>query len=287
LRPVKTQRIQQFELTPLARAGVFVMNLQRWGGESGHDLFSPHRDAHFLLVLATHGGATLHLDFAALPLQAPALLLVFPGQVHHVGPELRELRGWSVSFDGALLDAQAQLVLERGLQHPLAPDPESAFFQQACALLALLEQVQAGPADAYTGRSTHALLTALLSLIAGQLTSAEGPGRESRGAVIERGFRQLLKQHYQQWKQPAQYAAALAVSVAHLNDTLRQLTGLSTSAHIQQRAVLEAKRLLCFTELSAKEIGYAVGYDEPVYFGKLFRKSTGLTPQQFRRQFRE
>jgi AraC family transcriptional activator of pobA len=163
------------------------------------------------------------------------------------------------------------------------------FYVRAETLLQLLADCQAGAADAYTGRTLHALLTALLSLVAGQL--APDPARprppETRGQLLARAFEKLLHQHYGQWKQPGQYAAALAITGAHLNDTVKEHTGLSVSTHLQQRAVLEAKRLLYTTTRSVQEIGYALGYEEPGYFGKLFKKVTGLTPQQFRRQFRE
>ncbi|UOQ69628.1 helix-turn-helix domain-containing protein [Hymenobacter volaticus] len=168
-------------------------------------------------------------------------------------------------------------------------DTQSPFYARVVALLSLLTDCQADLANAYSGRTLQTLFITLLSLVAGQLTpdSAAVPAREGRGPQIERAFQQLLRQHYAQWKQPAQYAAALNITVAHLNDTVKALTGTSVSAHLQQRAILEAKRLLGFTDRSVKEIGYALGYDEPVYFGKLFKKVTGLTPQQFRYQFRD
>lgn len=50
---------------------------------------------------------------------------------------------------------------------------------------------------------------------------------------------------------------------------------------------MEAKRLLYFTDNTVKEIAYEVGYDEPVYFGKLFKKITKLTPLEFRKKFRD
>lgn len=110
---------------------------------------------------------------------------------------------------------------------------------------------------------------------------------ENRGSILRDAFNQLLKKYYKTWKQPAQYASELAISVAHLNDTVKELTGYPVSIHIQQASILEAKRQLYFTNKSVKEIGYEVGYDEPVYFGKLFKKITNLTPLAFRQKFRD
>lgn len=280
--------ILQFELSPLVKAGVLITNLQNLIGPGEHDFSKPHRDTHYLLIIATNGRLELNLDFKEVAITAPAILFVFPGQVHHI-IQFKELKGWVITFDPALIDSAFQLVLEKGFRSPLLLYRQTAFYQQTVTLLDLMEKLQSGVPDSYSGRSIQALLAALLSFIAGQIVT-EAPDkntRESRGVLIEQAFSQLLKQHYKTWKQPARYAAELAVSVAHLNDTVKDITGTSVSTHIQQRSILEAKRLLSYTDFNVKEIGYEAGYDEPVYFSKLFKKITGFTPLQFRQQFRD
>lgn len=281
--------VPSYALSPLARAGVLIRSLQQRASPdaSEHQHEAPHRDSHYLLVLLTEGELRLQLDFEPLVLTGPTVGLVCPGQVHQLVGAAQP-QGWVLSFEPDLLDADFQLVLEQGLREPLALQERPAFTTQARTLAGLLADCQAGAADAYTGRVLQLQLLALLSLLAGQLgPAAEAPAAPSRGQQLEQAFQRLLRQHYVQWKQPAQYAAALAITGSHLNDTVKGLTGTSVSGHIQQRSVLEAKRLLGFTTRSVKEIGYALGYDEPVYFGKLFRKHVGLTPQQFRHRFRE
>lgn len=273
-------------LSPLAKAGVLVRRLAA-PAAAEHHFAAPHRDAHYLLVLLTGGELKLTLDFEQLTLAGPTLLLISPGQVHQLRGAVAPL-GWGVSFEPGLLAEEPRQLLEQALARPLALQAQAPFYGRAQALLALLTDCQDGAADAYTGRTLHTLLAALLSLVAGQLApDPAAQPRETRGTAILQGFRELLRQHFTEWKQPAQYASALAVTVSHLNDTVKALTGLSVSAHLLQRTVLEAKRLLYHTERSVKQIGYELGYDEPVYFGKLFKKATGLTPQQFRRNIRD
>ena len=282
------QNIPRLPLPPLAKAGVLVRKIQhrRDGVESATS--RPHRDSHYLLWLATQGQFTVHLDFEEVNFAAPALLLIFPGQVHHLVGTTQP-QGWGVSFDPALLDAELQRTLEQSFVGPQVLNPKSAFFRQATRMMELMEDLQTNSSNTRTSQAIHALLTASLNLLIGLATpehSRENP-KESRASVIERAFRRLLEQHYKECKQPAYYAAKLAVSVAHLNDTVKQSTGRTVSVHIQTRAILEAKRLLGFTDLSVKEIGYEIGYNEPVYFGKVFKKNTGVTPLDFRRQFRD
>lgn len=281
------QNIRQFELSSLAKAGVLLVNLHNVNMEEHHDTVTPHRDEHYLLMVAKEGRFTLNLDFELVTVEAPAMLFVFPGQVHNV-VDAENPQGWALSFDPSLIDNDFQLVLENKFSGPVILDKESAFFQQLTILLNLIEKIQQAPVDDYTGRTIQSLLAALLSFLAGNITTADDHrSKETRADFIGREFNRLLKLNYRLWKQPSQYASEIAVSVSHLNDTIKDLTGISVSSHIQQYSILEAKRLLYFTDMSVKEIGYKLGYDEPVYFGKLFKKITNLTPLAFRSKFRD
>jgi AraC family transcriptional activator of pobA len=284
----RLRSIPQFDLSPQAKTGVLVWPIQdRSELENEHPVSAPHRDSHYLLLLTTDGQFTFSLDFEEVAVMVPALVLICPGQVHQM-LTMQGLQGWAVSFDAALLESEMQQLLETGLRTPRLLDQQAPYYAQAVALLHVFRNIQAAPATAYTARTTQALLTALLNLTAGWLL-AEAPTperKQRRGPILEQAFQQLLTKHYKTWKQPAHYAAALAVSVAHLHDVVKSLTGTPPSIHIQQYAIREAKRLLCFTDWSVKEISYAVGYEEPVHFNRLFRKVAGCTPLYFRQQFR-
>lgn len=285
----KRQKIQQFQLSPLAKAGIAIKNFQDEAREEEHDSSKPHRDHHYLLMVATHGRFQINLDFKEWTINVPGILLISPGQVHHI-VELNEPQGWAISFDPSVMDNELQAIMEKCFRSPITLDRQTAFYQQAVTLMDLMDKLQSGGPSAHGIKAIRSLLDALLSLIAGELITqpaSSGQTRTSRGAIIEQAFNQLLKQHYKSWKQPAQYAAELNISVAHLYDTVKEITGSSVASQIQQYAILEAKRLLYFTNLNVKEIGYELGYSEPVYFGKLFKKITGVTPLQFRQQYHD
>lgn len=280
--------IRQFDLSPLARAGFLLKNMGGPIGQQEHDVSKPHREGHYQVMLATQGELALTIDFNRVAVVAPAVLLIAPGQVHQV-LTATGVQGWAIGFDPSLIDGAFQQVLARLFRDSVVIRPPLFLLEQSSSLLQVLEEVQSGPSDAYTGRTLQTLLMALLSLLAGQLTNTavQMKAPERRAVMIEQTFHQLLQQHYQAWKQPAQYADALAITVSHLNDVIKTITGLSPSTLIQERSILEAKRLLYYTQLSVKEIGYEVGYQEPVYFNKLFRKRTGQTPLAFRQQVRD
>jgi AraC family transcriptional activator of pobA len=284
-----TAPLPSYPLSPLARAGVLVRPLAEAAGAAAHPAGPAHRDAHYLLVLLTAGELHLTLDFEALSLRSPALLLVSPGQVHQLRGTTAP-QGWGASFEPSLVAEDMRTLFEQGLRQPLPLTAHPALQARATTLLALLADCQQDAAlGSALGPALQALLAALLHLLVGVLappTATAGAGT-TRGQELLAGFYQLLRQHFATWKQPAPYAAALAVTPSHLNDTVKELSGQSVSQHLQARLMLEAKRLLYYSDQPVKQVGYALGYDEPVYFGKLFKKVTGLTPQQFRHTIRE
>ncbi|QDW21572.1 AraC family transcriptional regulator [Flavobacterium sp. KBS0721] len=283
----KNNTIRQFELSPLAKAGIIMVNMEDRDVEE-HDISKPHRDNHCQLMLAVNGIFQFNIDFKNIEFTAPALICVFPEQVHHI-IELKNPKGWMISFDPSLVNKEVLLLLEHKIDNPFLLQHESPFFEQLCLMMDLIEKVQQQNTNQYSQKTVHSLLNGLLSLIAGEIVSdlALDKTKENRSIIIKESFMKLTKEHFKTWKQPAQYAAALSISTAHLNDTVKSLTGSPVSVHIQEASIMEAKRLLYFTTNSVKEIAYEVGYEEPVYFGKLFKKVTSLTPLEFRKKFRD
>ncbi|WP_428608219.1 helix-turn-helix domain-containing protein [Sedimenticola sp.] len=100
-------------------------------------------------------------------------------------------------------------------------------------------------------------------------------------------FMILLDQHFSEqgdWRKPADFAGQLYVHVNHLNRSVREVTGKTTTTLIAERAVLEAKHLLLQPSHTIAEIAYRLGFNHPGNFNIFFKKHTGLTPTEFRRQ---
>jgi len=100
-----------------------------------------------------------------------------------------------------------------------------------------------------------------------------------------RKFSQLVELHFKNLHAVADYANLLFVTPKNLNKKVTQFGNRSPNEIIKDRIILEAKRLLAHTALTIKEIGYTLGYEDDAYFIRLFSKQTGLSPQQFRKQY--
>jgi AraC-like DNA-binding protein len=100
-----------------------------------------------------------------------------------------------------------------------------------------------------------------------------------------RTFSQLVEWHYTKHHTVADYADLLNISPKALNKRITRYSNTSPNDIIKNRIIMEAKRLLVHTNLSVKEIGYKLGYDDPSYFIRLFTKQAETSPQHFRQQY--
>lgn len=100
--------------------------------------------------------------------------------------------------------------------------------------------------------------------------------------LLERQFPIETTQNPLQLRTAQHYAQHLNVHVNYLNRAVKEVTGRSTTTHITERIITEAKALLQHTDWSISEIAYALGFDYPTYFNNFFKKITGTNPTAFR-----
>ena len=98
-------------------------------------------------------------------------------------------------------------------------------------------------------------------------------------------FKERLEDNFHNEKSVNKYAADLNITEKKLHKTTTLILDKSPKQVIDERVLLEAKRLLVHSSESVKEIGYTLGYEEPTNFIKYFRKHIGSTPSEFREQF--
>ena len=109
---------------------------------------------------------------------------------------------------------------------------------------------------------------------------------DSRPEVdFSRTFSQLVEKYYLKYHTVAEYAAILNITPKALNKRITKFSVTTPNDIIKNRIILETKRLLVHTNLSIKEIGYALGYEEASYFIRFFTKQATISPQNFRLQY--
>ncbi|MEM6272503.1 MAG: helix-turn-helix transcriptional regulator [Bacteroidota bacterium] len=250
-----------------------------------------HRHAYYTVIWSMEARGTHTIDFRTFEFGPHQVYFVSPGQIHQVVHPERP-RGIVITFNKDFLLANAisprfisdlYLFREYGEAPPLELDP-----QASAELEQILEQMLA-----FIDRPIRFKAQALGSLLRLFLICCydfcplDPPAPETdhaTGVTLLRNFREQLEQSFQDQHQVGWYAQEVHVSADYLNRTIRQLTGRTAKEHIQGRILLEARRLLLYTDASVKEIAYELGFDESTHFSAFFKRGTGQRPSAFRKQ---
>ncbi|MEI9955611.1 MAG: helix-turn-helix domain-containing protein [Ferruginibacter sp.] len=280
-------KIPNYTLAEQAKKGVLIAALRNAEVYQKHSVSKPHRDDHIIVLITSSGKFELNIDFEIIKLTKPSILLIFPEQVHNI-IKIEKAEGWLMNIEPSVIYPEIANMLYEYLDKPAALGKEPAVTKQLFSLLQTVEALSGESPNIFIEKTIHLTVNAVLSLmISSVLPNDKALAKNNRAAIIYKQFKALLEQHFKTWKQPSQYASEISITTTHLNDTVKEQTGLTVTAHIQNRSILEARRLLFFTDNSVSEISYETGYNDPVYFGKLFKSLTGLTPLSFRKKFRE
>ena len=104
---------------------------------------------------------------------------------------------------------------------------------------------------------------------------------------LVRHFKQLVSEQFKKKQSISAYAEQLNVSLSTLNNTIKQTTNSTPSQILHEEIIMEVKRLLANSEMTVSEIGYQLNFEDPSYFGRFFRRQTGISPVAFRKEIRE
>jgi len=247
-----------------------------------------HRDDHYIFFLLKKGSGSLMIDLQDVRLMAGQLFYILPAQVHHhIKP--RRATGWFLAVDTSLVPAEWRNVFEGKLSLQLPCTLQPALLKQYDCLLNLLQERITGKNSArFHTPVIHALLKSFLAMAAGSYDDLPKVNLPlSRPAELSRQFKILMAENIRTIKSPSVYSARLHVSHSYLNESVKRITGFPVRYWIQHQVMLEAKRLLYYSELDVKQIAYELGYDDPSYFSRFFHKAAGMSALEFRALYRK
>lgn len=252
------------------------------------DLLSAHRDDHYMFFILEKGSGSLMIDFNEIQLSANMFYYVLPTQVH-TRMRTEMAAGWFLAVDTSLIPPECRNVFENRLLLQQPYTMNEIQLRQCFNLLILLhEKIEDDDTNPFYITVIHTLLQSFLAITAGCYNEHTSTDLKiSRLAQLTNQFKKLLIIELRTVKSPRVYAGLLNVSEIYLNEALKKTTGFSVIYWIQQEVMMEAKRLLYYSQLTVKEIAHNLGYNDHSYFSRLFRKVTGISALAFREQYRK
>jgi AraC-type DNA-binding domain-containing proteins len=263
--------------------GLHVKKIYDTSGDFTEKVRYPHRDEHYIFYLQREGCTELMIDFKNYQVNDNCLFFICPGQVHcYIGQ--RHSKGYFIFLDPSYLQNEYRRVFEdyQNMNQTISVQQEALF----TTMELLADQFPAIDND-IEENITRSLSDAFMGMVVSEFLKNEKQYQkiENRRTEILTRFRRQVRSHFKQLKRPKDYASMLHISVPYLNEITKEQTGYTASYWLQQEILLEAKRLLYYTQLSSKEIAFSLGYQDYTYFSRFFKKNVGVSPLEFRNNY--
>ncbi|WP_052306920.1 helix-turn-helix domain-containing protein [Chitinophaga pinensis] len=184
---------------------------------------------------------------------------------------LQESPLFRVGGDNVFFPDQAQLVIFRGLFDKMIAEAASEYVYKYDIIRNYIQLI------------THEAMKMQPALNGARHRNANERIASLFIELLERQFPIESPQRTLALRRAGDYAAALSIHVNHLNFAVKEVTGKSTTTHITDRLLNEAKALLKHTDWSIADIGYSLGFEYPNHFNNFFKKNVGMTPLSMRK----
>ncbi|NYS76433.1 helix-turn-helix domain-containing protein [Halomonas glaciei] len=248
----------------------------------------PHRHADLVHILfISHGSVELELEGTSHRLQSASAIVV-PAMAIHGFLFSPDVEGHIITLAKPLADHLHALMGESSTlkKADFYSLPQANQAERIATLVAQIDQEYRQPAP---GRNSllEALIQALVVELsrlnaAGHTAKRYGPRQSDKGRQHIEHYQALVEAHYREQPSIEQLAVQIGVSSAHLNLLCRQLAGRSALQLLHERLLLEAKRQLTYTNMTIGQVSDSLGFSEPAYFTRFFKRNTALSPREFR-----
>jgi AraC family transcriptional activator of pobA len=247
-------------------------------------LTQPHRKANYFFAFVESGSLTHKVDLKHLSITGGQLFFVLPNQIHAAPAQKKDdIKFFKMSFDQnclSLLPKQFFFLLNPLNSQIISFDSDSR--QRVKMLFEMLNNILHSNNDQKDAEIILAHLNSLLTEFNNAYFKSAGKEKSETTKLskyIE--FKIAVETHLTEQHSIHAIADNLSITTNNLYNIVKEFSGVSPKEFITNRLVLEAQRKLFYSETSVKELAYELGFSDPDYFSKLFKKTTGKSVTQF------
>ena len=253
-------------------------------------LTSTHRAGFYHIIWFQHGSPTHLVDFNPIKIKPNTLLFLNKGTVQRFDDKTI-FGGKAIVFTDSFFcktEADTKFLRNSILFNDLFSVSQIHVKSQSKIFTDLLHQMT----EELQNTKDNLQADILQNLLHNFLLHSERERGEQNFTEIKKGadfdyvilFKNLLETDYKKQKQVNYYTQQISITEKRLNQATRKVLGKSPKEFIDERVLLEAKRMLAHTTESVKQIAYHLGFEEPTNFIKYFKKNATVTPTEFREQ---
>ncbi|NML21412.1 helix-turn-helix domain-containing protein [Pseudoflavitalea sp. G-6-1-2] len=245
-----------------------------------------HRHDYYHMMVIERGEGVHEIDFNSHKITNRTIFFIRPGQVHQLQLKA-DSTGYMLQFGAEFTSGR-----EKAAGKLLRSASNKSYYQLDAASFSKLSNLLGETLQEYTDKNSRyedviranldVLLISLLRMQNNPTTTSENSLQQEQ---LDK-FLELLEANITEVKQVSAYAGMMNLSPYQLNSITRQMLGKNSSEVLNDYVILESKRYLLATDSQIKEIAWQLGYEDPSYFVRFFKKHTGYSPADFRNSFR-
>lgn len=286
------QQIKKYQFKPGLPQEFEIVNIAKTFRDKKEVMTQPHRAQFYHVLWVEKGEGTHYVDFKPLELSDNLLIFIPKNSVNLFDPKGKYQGKAMIFTDNFFCKNQHDLkYLQSSVLFSDIYDVASVFVgsidPELTVLYNAMETEFLKAKDNYQNDILHNLLHLFL-LQSEREIRKQGFEEMKPSANLDYllQFKDLLEKNFREEKSVSKYASDLSLSEKQLHKATKTLLEKTPKQIIDERVLLEAKRLLVHSTHSIKEVSYELGYYEPTNFIKYFRKHCQQTPSEFRESYR-
>ncbi|MBO7190034.1 MAG: AraC family transcriptional regulator [Alistipes sp.] len=244
----------------------------------------PRKLQRAAIVLCSSGSCRIKINLEELEVKAPQLITLMPGQILELLSDMESMDGYVISLSKKFIDK----VNLPGWQHqymkmynnPIT-DIDQNMHSSLRIFYAMLYRAAANDRNPFRLQIIENLISVFYYGGVSAIDTPTETDLKYKNHIVA-NFLELVQQHYREQRLIQFYAGKLCITPKYLSKLVKEHTGRAAADWIEQHVILEARAMLQSSDMSIQQIATSLNFPNQSFFGKYFKRATGVSPKQYR-----
>ena len=244
----------------------------------------PRKLQRAAIVLCTSGSCRIKVNLEEYEIKAPQLVTFMPGHIFELLSDVNDLDGYVISISKRLID----MINLPGWQHQYMKmynnpiiDINEEMLSSLRIFYAILYRAAINDKNPFRQQIIENLISVFYYGGVSSFDNEVESNLKYKNHIVA-NFLELVQQHYREERLIQYYAGRLCITPKYLSKLVKDHTGRAATDWIEQHVILEARAMLQSTDLSIQQIATTLNFPNQSFFGKYFKRATGVSPKHYR-----
>jgi AraC-like DNA-binding protein len=252
--------------------------------DNSYSFCEPVKLEHAIISICLSGSATIKVNLEEFEMTAPAMLTLMPGQIIEAHNLSDDFKIYSMAFSRRFID----IINIPGWQQQYMSMYNNPHIQLSelslrgmCTFYTMMHHLASDLENPFRIQVLENLIRVFYYGGINYLPNNKENKSSTKNNVVD-NFMELVQEHYREQRLIGFYADKLCITPKYLSKLVKENTGLSAGDWIERHVTLEARAMLQSTDMTIQQIAASLNFPNQSFFGKYFKRATGISPKQYR-----